>query len=200
MDDHICTPLCRADDQRGKGIVHNQHSASVVGNGGECRKVCNDEGGIAEGFRVDNLGVGLHGLFHSIHIINGNKRGSNVALGRQEIFQKCKGATIYGVGCDNVIPRVACVEDGCRDGSHARGDAIRAFRAFHSSQGLAKLAYRGAEAATIQVAPRCDVCRMCGRCCTCRDTVIHMHATASTASTVHHTVHHAYRCQGRAVH
>ncbi len=124
MDNNIRAELeGLAQNRRGKGVIHNQGDAHLVGNVREALNVQHGEGRVGNGFAKDQLGVGLKGGLD--FLIRGGAVHIN-ALNAQ-LFQgegkQVDGAPIDGGQADNAVPSLAEVENGQQGGGLAGGGA-----------------------------------------------------------------------------
>ena len=132
MGHDIGTPFNGAAvDGGGKGVIHNQRHTVGVGCIGKLFNIQHRQGGVGNGFAKDSLGVGLErGVQLFLGTVRRDKGGGNAHLCHGDGDQ-VEGAAVNGAGRNDVVARVADVEQGkevgclAGTGQHTGGAALQ---------------------------------------------------------------------------
>ena len=119
-----------AEDRRGEGVVHDERHALGVGDPRQLLEVGDRERGVRDGFGEERLGVRTEGGgepgFVGV-LVDEGERDAHLLHGDGE---EIEGAAIDGRGADDMVARLAEVEDGEKRGRLAGGGDQRADAAF----------------------------------------------------------------------
>ena len=124
VGDDVGAPFNRAEEVRsGEGVIEHQHHAVFLGDGGDFLDWKHADVGVAEGFAVDEFGVGLDGALE-VGGVSGVDEGDGDAEFWEGVFELAVGAAVEAAAGDDVIAGVAQREDGLGLGgvSAAGGD------------------------------------------------------------------------------
>ena len=151
-DHHVGPVLDRAQQVgRREGVVHDERKVVLVRDGGPALDVEHVGVGVAECFRVEELGVVLDGGFDGVKVGGVHERGGKPLLGKGVLEQIERAAVKVGGGDDVVADRGDVLHrDG--DGGRSGGDAERSDAALKRGDALFKDGNGGVGQAGIDVA------------------------------------------------
>ena len=111
-----------ADEVGGaEGVVDDERDAVAVGYLGHGIDVDDARVGVAQRLDEDGLGVGLYGPLE-VREVGRVDEGGGHAVGGQCVVEQVVGASVDGVGGDNVVAGDGQILDGVGDGGSSRGD------------------------------------------------------------------------------
>ena len=134
-----------------EGVVDDQRQAVLVGDFRNGVDVGNVGVGIAQGFQIDGLGVGLDGGFHLGKVMGVHKGGSDSVLG-QGVSQQIVAAAVDGLLGNDVIACLCQSLNGVGDGCRAGGGGQRRDTALQSCDALLQHILGGVGQTAIDVA------------------------------------------------
>ncbi len=121
VDDDVGAMLERSDDDRGKGVVHDEHDPVPVRHGSNAFEVGDIRVRVAEGLGIDHFGVGPDGSLEGFQIIDIQNGILNTLRG-EGVGDQVVGTAVEVVGGDDVVAVLQDVLQGVGDSGGAGSD------------------------------------------------------------------------------
>ena len=150
---HDVRAVLDGPDQVGgaEGVVDDQRQAVLVGNGGYGIDVGDIRIGVAQGFQIDRLGVGLDGGLHLGKVMGVHKGGGDAVL-RQGVRQQIVAAAVDGLLGHDVVALLCQRLNGIGDGGSAGGGSQSGDTAFQCRNALFQHVLGGVGQSAVDVA------------------------------------------------